>query len=80
MLMVRESERPTDNPIFIDLQLPRDTAAAEAFAEQIMADASINLARHQSVVLATDEVSGRVVRAVADQTDLGRRLARAVSP
>ena len=77
--MVRESERPTDNPIFIDLQLPRDTAGAEASAEQTMADASINLARQQSVVLATDEVGGRVVRAVADQTDLGRRLARAVS-
>ncbi len=79
VLMVRESERPTDNPIFIDLQLPRDTAGAEASAEQTMADASINLARQQSVVLATDEVGGRVVRAVADQTDLGRRLARAVS-
>ena len=78
VLMVRESERPTDDPVFVELVLPRDPAPAEAEAERVMAGISECLARHQAVVLATLESTGRVVRPVADTVDLGRRLARAV--
>jgi len=78
LLMVRESERPTDDPVFVEVVLPRDPAAAEAEAERIMAGVSDCLARHQAVVLATGEPDGRVVRPVAGTVDLGRRLARAV--
>ncbi len=79
-LMVRESERPTDDPVFVELVLPIDPAAAEAETERMMAAVSECLGRRQPVVLATRETSGRVVRPVADQVDLGRRLARAVAP
>lgn len=78
MLMVRESERPTDDPVYVELVLPREPAPAEAEAERVMARVSQCLARHQPVVLATSEPTGRVVRPVADTLDLGRRLARAV--
>ena len=78
MLMVRESERPTDDPVFVDLVLPREPALAEAEAERVMAGISDCLARHQAVVLASHEPTGRVVRPVAGTLDLGRRLARAV--
>ena len=37
LLMVRESERPTDDPVFIDLDLPVDPLAAESEAERVMA-------------------------------------------
>jgi len=77
-LMVREAERPTDDPVFVEVVLPRDPAAAEAEAERVMAGVCECLARRQAVVLATREEAGRVVRPVADQIDLGRRLARAV--
>lgn len=78
-LMVRESERPTDDPVFVELVLPEDPAAAEAEAERTMAAVSECLGRRLPVVLATQEATGRVVRPVADPVDLGRRLARAVS-
>ena len=78
MLMVRESERPTDDPVFVELVLPREPDAAEAEAERTMAGVTECLARHQPVVLATSEPAGRVVRPVVDRLDLGRRLARAV--
>jgi uncharacterized protein (DUF58 family) len=78
MLMVRESERPTDDPVYVELDLPREPARAEAEAERVMAGVSDCLARHQAVVLATHEATGRIVRPVADTLDLGRRLARAV--
>jgi len=78
-LMVRESERPTDDPVFCELVLPADPAAAELEAERTMAAVSECLGRRQPVVLATRESTGRVVRPVADTVDLGRRLARAVA-
>ena len=78
MLMVRESERPTDDPVYVELALPHDPAAAEAEAERMMSGISDCLARQQPVVLASLEESGRVVRPVTDRLDLGRRLARAV--
>ncbi|MGD0883083.1 MAG: DUF58 domain-containing protein [Acidimicrobiales bacterium] len=77
MLMVRESERPTDDPVFVELVLSHDTAEAESEAERVMAGVSTWLSRCQPVVLATHEEGGRVVRPVADQVELGRRLARA---
>ena len=79
MLMVRESERPTDDPVYVELVLPEDRDAAETESERMMAAVGVHLARHQLVVLATREESGRVVRPVADMVELGRRLARAVS-
>ena len=78
--MVRESERPTDDPVFCELVLSTDPAEAEAEAERTMAAVSEYLGRRQPVVLATREATGRVVRSVADTVDLGRRLARAVAP
>ncbi len=77
-LMVRESERPTDDPVFVEMVLPRQPDEAEAEAERTMSGVAGCLARHQSVVLATSEPAGRVVRPVTDRLDLGRRLARAV--
>jgi uncharacterized protein (DUF58 family) len=77
-LMVRETERQTDDPITVDVVLPSDPQKAEAETERIMATVSPYLARGQSVVLATLEPEGRAVRLVRDRIDLGRRLARAV--
>ena len=78
MLMVRESERPTDDPVFVEMVLPFDPMAAEAEAERVMAGVADCLARQRPVVLATQEPAGRVVRPVRDRLELGRRLARAV--
>jgi len=78
-MMVRESERPTDDPVFVEVVLPADPVEAEDVAERTMAAVSECLGRYQPVVLATLESTGRVVRAVTDPVDLGRRLARAVS-
>jgi uncharacterized protein (DUF58 family) len=77
-LMVREAERQIDDPIVVDVMLPRDPAEAEAESERVMAAVSECLARGRSVVLGTREPEGRVVRLVRDRVDLGRRLARAV--
>jgi hypothetical protein len=77
-LMVRESERPTDDPLLCELVLSDDPVEAESQAEQVMAAVSVCLARRQLVVLTTTEATGRMVRPVADPVDLGRRLARAV--
>jgi uncharacterized protein (DUF58 family) len=78
-LMVRESERQTDEPIVVDLVLSEDPVAAEGEAERMMAAVGHCLARRRPVVLITREPGGRVVRPVADPVDLGRRLARAVA-
>jgi len=77
-LMVRESERQTDDPVLVELTLPDDPVAAEEAAERMMAAVGDCLAAHRPVVLVTHERSGRVVRPVVDRVDLGRRLARAV--
>jgi uncharacterized protein (DUF58 family) len=77
-LMVRESERQTDEPIVVELVLSQDPAAAENEAEHMMATVGDFLARQRPVVLITSEPGGRVVRLVSDPVDLGRRLARAV--
>ena len=77
-LMVRESERQTDDPVLVELVLPADPAAAEAEAERMMAAVGTCLAENRPVVLVTREPGGRVARPVVDRVDLGRRLARAV--
>ena len=77
-LMVRESERQTDEPIVVELVLSHDPSAAEIEAERMMAAVGDCLARRRPVVLITSEPAGRVVRLVSDPVDLGRRLARAV--
>ena len=78
-LMVRESERQTDEPIIVELILPLDPTAAESEAERMMAAVGDCLARRRPVVLITSEPAGRVERFVSDPVDLGRRLARAVA-
>ncbi len=79
-LMVREKERQTDDPIVVDLVLPADPLDAEGEAEKAMASLTNELLRGRPVILGTQEEGGTVVRAVRDRVDLGRRLARAVSP
>ncbi len=78
VLMVRERERQTEEPVVIDVVLPRDPAEAEQESERVMGVVSACLLRRQPVVLATLEAEGRCRRLVRDRIDLGRRLARAV--
>jgi len=79
-LMVQERVRPTDDPVMVEVVLPPDAQRAEEETERVMAAVSRCLARGQPVVLATLESGGRTVRPVRDRVDLGRRLARAVTP
>ncbi len=78
VLMVRERERQTEEPVVIEVVLPADRAAAEAESERIMAVVTDCLLRRQPVILGTLEAEGRCLRLVRDRIDLGRRLARAV--
>ena len=78
--MVRERERQNDEPVVIEVVLPRDPGEAEAEAERVMGVVARYLTRGQLVVLGTLEAEGRRVRPVRDRVDLGRRLARAVPP
>ncbi len=79
-LMVRETERQTDDPVVVDVKLPVDAVEAEAVSERAMATVGRELARGRTVILGTLEADGHVTRPVRDRVDLGRRLARAVSP
>jgi hypothetical protein len=78
--MVQERVRPTADPVMVEVVLPPDAQRAEEETERVMAAVSRCLARGQPVVLATVESGGRTVRPVRDRIDLGRRLARAVTP
>ncbi len=80
MLMVRERERQTEEPVVIEVVLPSDPAEAEQESERVMGVVTSCLLRRQPVVLGTMEVEGRCLRLVRDRIDLGRRLARAVPP
>jgi hypothetical protein len=80
VLMVRERERQTEEPVVIEVVLPQDQAAAEAESERVMAVVTGCLLRRQPVVLGTLEAEGRCLRLVRDRIDLGRRLARALPP
>jgi uncharacterized protein (DUF58 family) len=78
VLMVRERERQTEEPVVIEVVLPSDPAAAETESERVMGVVAACLLRRQPVVLGTWEADGRCLRPVRDRIDLGRRLARAV--
>jgi uncharacterized protein (DUF58 family) len=80
LLMVRERERQTEEPVVIEVVLPQEQAAADAESERVMAVVTRCLLRRQPVVLGTLEAEGRCLRLVRDRIDLGRRLARAVPP
>lgn len=79
-LMIREKERPTDDPVVVDVVLPADPAEAERRAERAMAVVGAHLGRGRRVLLGTTEPDGHHVDEVLDRIDLGRRLARAVPP
>jgi hypothetical protein len=79
-LMVRETERQTDDPLVVEIVLPVDPPEAEAVSERAMATIGGELARRRPVILRTLEDDGPVTRLVRDRVDLGRRLARAVAP
>lgn len=80
MLMVRETEHRIDDPLVMDVRLPSDPLEAEAVSERAMATVGRELARGRTVILGTLEPEGHVTRPVLDRVDLGRRLARALSP
>lgn len=81
ILMVRETERPTDLPVVIEATLPAEPDAAERAAERVMSLVTDHLVTGTSVILVTREAAGRTVQApVRDRIELGRRLARAVAP
>jgi uncharacterized protein (DUF58 family) len=77
-LMVRETERQTDDPLVVEVVLPADPIEAEALTERVMGTVARELGRGQPVLLVTDEPAGPVRLVVRDRVDLGRRLARAV--
>lgn len=79
-LMVRETERQTDDPLVVEVVLPVDRLEAEAVSERAMASIGDELARGRPVILGTLENDGHTTRLVRDRVDLGRRLARAVAP
>ncbi len=79
-LMVRETERPAEEPVVVEALLPADPVAAEAACERAKGTACAWLARGRTVVLVTDEPGCRVRAPVRDRVEVGRRLARAVGP
>ncbi len=78
-LMVREMERPSAEPITVQVSLPSDEREAERVAERALATVVLLLDRGISVLLATTERSGAVLASVEDRREAGRRLARAVA-
>jgi len=78
MLMVRERERQTEEPVIIEVVLPSDPVEAEVEAERVMAVVAHCLVQGQPVLLGTLEADGRRMGQIRDRIDLGRRLARAV--
>jgi uncharacterized protein (DUF58 family) len=79
VLMTRDREDQTDEPVVIEGVLPNDPAAAETLSEQVMGAVTVQLARGRNVILVTTETGGRTTQPVRDRIDLGRRLARAVA-
>ncbi|MGB7053263.1 MAG: DUF58 domain-containing protein [Acidimicrobiales bacterium] len=79
-LMVRETERAVEDPVVLDVILPKDVAAAEAVCERAKGTGCAWLARGRVVVLRTEEETGYVSAPVRDRVELGRRLARARPP
>jgi len=71
-------ERPTAEPVTIQVSLPPDREEAERVAEQALATVVQLLDRDTAVVLGTTELDGAVVAPVEDRREAGRRLALAV--
>jgi uncharacterized protein (DUF58 family) len=78
-LMVTESERPADQPVVVEVDLPSESEAGERAAERAMAVGTHYLVRGVPVLLITHERGGRIAQVVLDRVELGRRLARAVA-
>jgi uncharacterized protein (DUF58 family) len=78
-LMVREMERPSAEPITVQVSLPSDPHEAERVAERALASVVLLLDRGTAVVLGTIEESGAALAPVEDRRQAGRRLARAVA-
>jgi hypothetical protein len=76
--MVREMEGPAARPVVIETVLPADPDAADRVAERVMGSVARLLAQGSSVVLGTTEPEGHRAAPVADLTEAGCRLARAV--
>ncbi|HEV3264825.1 MAG TPA: DUF58 domain-containing protein [Acidimicrobiales bacterium] len=79
-LMVSETDRATESQVMVDVSLPADPPAAEREAERVMALVSGYLSRGVPVMVSSLEAGGPTVGLVLDRIELGRRLARAVSP
>jgi uncharacterized protein (DUF58 family) len=75
-LMVREMEAPRSSPVVIEVALPSDLDHAERVAERYLGTVAELLSQGRTVVLVTDEVTGRHGELVTTVTDTGRRLAR----
>jgi protein-glutamine gamma-glutamyltransferase len=75
-MMVRETERPTDRPHTVTVELPDDPDAAERAAEQIMSTVADLLAIGDRVDMVTLEAGGPVRSPVGTVAEAGRRLAR----
>lgn len=78
-LMVRERERPSAEPITVEVVLPPEPNEAELVAERALGTVAQLLERGASVLLATTEQSGPVLGQVTDRRGAGRRLAGAVA-
>jgi uncharacterized protein (DUF58 family) len=79
LLMVREVERPTAEPVTVTVELPADSDEAERVAEGALGSVVGLLERGGSVLLGTRETAGVVLKPVTDRRSAGRRLARAVA-
>ncbi len=77
-LMVREMETEASRPVVVSALLPDDPIAAEEAAEVALGTVDRLLSTGSGVVLVTAEPGGPVEDRVADLTDAGRRLARAL--
>jgi uncharacterized protein (DUF58 family) len=78
-LMVREMERPSAEPVTINVSLPPDPEEAERISERALATVVHLLDRGRPVVLGTTESTGPCLAAVDERRQAGRRLARAVA-
>lgn len=79
-LMVRQWEHPLAEPVVVEVVLPPGPLQAEAEAERAMATVHELLCAHAEVLLITTEASGKVRQAVRTERELGRRMARTVTP
>jgi uncharacterized protein (DUF58 family) len=79
VLMVKELDRPSGQPVTVVVDLPRHPDEAERAAERAMGTVVRFLDGGAVVLLQTRERSGTVTELVTDRRRAGRRMARAVS-